>query len=52
MKTIDKYFEVRDSNNKLRFSSIFKVDAEFFLRRLLQRLKPGQKKPIVVTVAR
>lgn len=49
---IDKYYEVRDGNSKLRFSSIFKVDCEFFVRRLLQRLKPGEKKPVILVVAR
>ena len=47
-----KYFEVRDGLGKLRFASVFKVDSEFYLKRLLQKLKPGQAKPVIFEVKR
>lgn len=47
-----RFYQVLDGAGKLRFESVFKVDCEFFMRRLLQRLKPGQAKPKIVTVDR
>lgn len=49
---IDKYFRVIDGNGRVRFESIFCVDSQFFLKRLLQRTKPGQKKPTIVEIPR
>lgn len=47
-----RFYKVLDGAGKLRFESVYKVDCEFFVRRLLQRLKLGQQKPTIVSVDR
>jgi len=51
--TYTKIYEVRDTDYKLRFESVNKVDAEFFLRGLLRRYTgSGDKKPYMQEVSR
>lgn len=49
--TFTKYWQVV-SENSVRFASVYKIDAEFFLRRLLKKLSEANKKPTVEEVAR
>ncbi len=48
--TISKIYEVRDADGRLRFSTIYYADCAFYLKKLLQRLRPGQEKPVMIEV--
>ena len=50
--TFKKFFEVRDADNKLRFATVFRIQAEFFVKKLLRRIKEGEKRPRICEVSR
>lgn len=47
-----RFWKVLDGLGKLRFESVNKTECEFFLKRLLQKMRPGDKRPQLVEVER
>lgn len=49
---INAFYQVVDAAGKVRFESIYNMDSQFYVKKLLKRLKPGQPKPTIREVKR